>query len=345
MKKIIFIQELENDPFEIKEYYLKENNEYLLIDIKSKPKKNENIWYIKEVFKVSDVTNDDELLSKVINDKNRGRLKDLKTKKDLKVRRFNTKPGEYFPRIYRPIFKGYIGDDINLSTPNQWSSLTEEQIHSFRQKIISYYDYLPKNLPSFKSTVNQISILIESLHNIFQTIQPDTEHYEVYGHSLRNLLILASTEAETQMKGVLRENHIEPMGKHYNTNDYVKLKSILRLDEFFVKFKTYPMLNNFSPFSEWDDEKTTQSIIWYDSYNKVKHDREENFSKATLKNVIDSISAVVILMVSQYGEDLPYWKENVGKYFDFVKKPKWEINEYYLPPFKEEDWKTIYYNL
>jgi hypothetical protein len=345
LKEIIFIQEFDKAPYDIRIYYLKDENEYRSINIKSNPKENENNWYIEEVFDVSDVSNDDELLIKVVNDINRGRLKDLKKKKDFKLKRFNTKPGEYYPRIYRPIFKGYISEHISLSTSSPWGSLSDEQIHDFRQRIIPYYDYIPDDSASFISSVNQISILIESLRRIFQTIQPDIEHYDVYGHSLRNLLILACTEAETQMKGILRDNNIQKLGAYFNTNDYVALKLILRLDQFSIKMKTYPMLDIFSPFSQWDIEDPTKSLTWYDCYNKVKHDREKDFSKATLKNVIDSISAVVILMIAQYGEDLPYWKENVGKYFDIIEKPDWDIQEYYTPPFKDEEWKPIDYTI
>ncbi len=101
------------------------------------------------------------------------------------------------------------------------------------------------------------------------------------------------------------------------------------------------MDDEIKPFEKWDDSKPTQSLKWYHNYNAVKHDRENEFSKATLLSVIEALAGLAILLKAQYGENLPFWKELVGGFFVFNTTPNWEIEDQYIPPFLNEEWEQI----
>ena len=42
-------------------------------------------------------------------------------------------------------------------------------------------------------------------------------------------------------------------------------------------------MGELAPFALWEEARPTGSLAWYDAYNAVKHDRERNFSRATLE--------------------------------------------------------------
>lgn len=84
----------------------------------------------------------------------------------------------------------------------------------------------------FQMGVNQLSLLVERLENIFKTVNPDSDNLNVHGPEIRNLILLAATEAEAQMKGVLKANNYTTNKKHWNTNDFARLKAPLKLDNY-----------------------------------------------------------------------------------------------------------------
>lgn len=150
------------------------------------------------------------------------------------------------------------------------------------------------------SSEQALRILIEKLDEIFLYIEPHSNGLQAYGHKLRELLILACTEIENQWVTLLKNNGITPIGRSFTTRDYVKLLPLTSYDNFEVIFKNYNSVK-FTPFLGWNSSSPTQSLSWYDAYNKVKHDRHHSFSLATLENVLYAISACIIVYSVKFG--------------------------------------------
>jgi hypothetical protein len=53
----------------------------------------------------------------------------------------------------------------------------------------------------------------------------------------------------------------------------------------------------FEPFKEW---KNNQDLSWYQAYNNSKHGRREKFKEANLRNLINSLAGLLILLSSQF---------------------------------------------
>lgn len=249
-------------------------------------------------------------------------------KKYDKVLQAKNEPGEYFSRIYRPL--------LNF---NKLSLLSTEKIEKLIQHESGKYEFfIPRNDEIIIASINQLTILTDELNSIFKTLHPAKENYKSYGHNLRNLLILACTEVEAQLKGIIKSNS-QNNKNIYNTKDYFKLKEILKLDQYSVGFNYYPSINLCSPFKNWKEDSPTKSLRWYDSYNAVKHDREGSFHRANLIDTINAVSALAILIIAQYGMKTSYWNERIGNYYNFHDVPVWNLLDYYLPPFKNTSWR------
>ena len=190
-----------------------------------------------------------------------------------------------------------------------------------------YKDIPIKSYSKYLDFINQFEILEADLESIFKTVAPDKNNLEVFGHSIRNLLILACTEVDCLLKDIFININGVKEGL-YSTKDYVSLLPLLRLNEYEVTFCHYPSLGTFNPFLNWDKAKPTKSIPWYDAYNAVKHDREQAFNQATLKNCICAVVAVGIILAAIYGYRNDIWNETLNKKLLFSREPSWSIFDF-----------------
>lgn len=245
--------------------------------------------------------------------------------------------GKYYNRVYRPSM-----EEPRAEYFQKVFKSPDYEVRELQEKVFKKKAYFPIDELGLLSSLNQLSILTNSLYSLFQTIHPDKSCLGVYGHSVRNLLILACTEAETQLKGILLNNGYAKKTS-LSTKDYVKLKDILALEQYKVKLDHYPLLDELKPFSMWNAEKPTESLSWYFNYNATKHDRESKMNCGSIVNVINAVAAVAILIRAQYGEQDLYWKEHIRGFFRFTEIPSWTIEQKYIPPIKGEDWMSVNY--
>jgi hypothetical protein len=50
----------------------------------------------------------------------------------------------------------------------------------------------------------------------------------------------------------------------------------------------------------WDNWAGPNSPLWWRSYNNVKHERDSHFNQATLKNALNALGALLILIFHHY---------------------------------------------
>jgi hypothetical protein len=221
--------------------------------------------------------------------------------------------GEYYPRMYRPV-RGY---------GQETASRNEEDT----VRLIA--------------GLGQLVTLVEQLSRLFRVIVPDKRNLKVYGHEIRNVILLACTEVEAQWRGVLSANHYGKPKGHFTRKDYVKISAPLKLSDYQVALPLYPQLRPLAPFATWNDQRSRKSLLWYDAYNAVKHDRENKFSQAKLQYAIDAVVACAVMLKAQYG-GIPAWHGHLGNFFRFIHEPTWSEREKYLPP-RDAEWVPVEY--
>ena len=187
---------------------------------------------------------------------------------DIKPRPFAA--NEYHPRIYRP------GAQPTIYRSEEPGTIIEQSAVA-------------------------IEILIDRMHHLFRVVEPCEQHLAVYGHEIRNLLLLACMEVEASWAAVLTANGYTTATNRFSTNDYVKLLRPMHLSEYRLAFSSYPMFPWLSPFCGWASTVPTQSLPWYNAYNETKHNREQHFDSATLGHALNSVAAAVIMFLAQFG--------------------------------------------
>ena len=190
-------------------------------------------------------------------------------------------------------------------------------------------------IDEFRSFYN----IYQGMEDIFKVVEPRKENLDSFGHKIREVLTIACTEVEYLLRQYLVDNKYGSGKDRFTTKDYVSVLPCLRLNEFSVQLSMHPELGVFSPFKDWSLDSPTKSLNWYDSYNAAKHDRGNNFQRASLKALVNSVAAIHILLVSQYGVEV-FINPLFSKYescFDTHSVPEWPLNELFFPSFSEND--------
>lgn len=186
------------------------------------------------------------------------------------------------------------------------------------------------------SQEQSIRLLVQQLDNLLLYIEPSVEGLDCYSHKTRELLILACTEVENQWRSFLQRAGITPAnGRDYTTNDYVKLAHKLFLNDYCIKLRSISYSSKLRPFTNWNSVNPTKSLIWYDAYNKTKHDRNSNFNQAKLKYIIDAISANIILYAVRFSplsliNNTNIFSTTINQMFSIAMENS-DIRTFYLP--------------
>jgi len=180
-------------------------------------------------------------------------------------------------------------------------------------------------------TVRYSRILYARLREITGHIEPVRGHDSVFGHEIRQLLLLACTEVESAWTSILEgswEGCERPTTKHYS-----RLCAPMRLSEWKVELSATPEYGELSPFADWDPNTSTKSIPWYDAYNATKHDRERSLERATFGDMLNALAAVFIMTIAQFGtEHIDGDSEFQADEFHVLRSPTFPLDELYIRP-------------
>jgi hypothetical protein len=230
------------------------------------------------------------------------------------------RPGQFYPRMARPTNEDHeesLGCNPGAAGDSQFIAMAR----------------------------GQLKVLTRQLDRICQTVHPAEEMLSIYGHEIRNLLILACTEVEMHWRGILHANGIDQA--RYDTRSYVKLQGAMRLGDYTVQFPNFPWLAPVCPFGGWGSTgNPTQDLPWYDAYNATKHNREGEFAKATLAHAFQAISACVVMMAAEFGTAAGFGEDaELNSFFQLASVPVWPLGDVYLQPHgcHGGDWTPIHF--
>lgn len=153
-----------------------------------------------------------------------------------------------------------------------------------------------RNVDSIYTYIRSFQLLEQDLLRLFAYVEPADANLNTYSHRLYELLLRAATEFEANATAILSKNGYRKR-RNLNISDFFKINSATRLSEYKVKCEIWQSKKEFIPFLEWNRGST---LTWYKNYNTVKHNRSENFSYATLENVMSAITGLIAILYAQF---------------------------------------------
>lgn len=142
--------------------------------------------------------------------------------------------------------------------------------------------------------------------NYFLALENDTEeiaryvdftkaNFPTYSIELAHLLLAASSEIDVVAKQLC--SIVSPSSKAENIDDYRKIIN----PTFPVICTMKIVIPRFSlTLHPWDNWQRDVNPNWWKAYNNVKHQRHEHFSDANLKNALNALSGLYILLLFMY---------------------------------------------
>jgi len=128
------------------------------------------------------------------------------------------------------------------------------------------------------------------------------------------LLLASSSEVDVVLKSLC--NIKNTVKSHRNINDY-KETILAELPDLVNEACSVPRFGlELTPWSNWNGESNP---LWWSSYNDVKHQRDIHFDKANLKNTLNSMAALNIVILYYYRELLAQAGEDY-QFKDVTKK-------------------------
>jgi len=127
----------------------------------------------------------------------------------------------------------------------------------------------------------------------------------VYSIELARLLMTAAAEVDVVAKALCKEIDRERNASSINVYQSVLLLAVPMLSQAKVEMPRFGMV--FEPWSNWAEPTTPPD--WWQGNNKVKHHRAEHFRQANLKNVLNAVSALLVLLLLLHSKDNLYFPQ------------------------------------
>lgn len=145
---------------------------------------------------------------------------------------------------------------------------------------------------------NYFLALEEDVANLARFIELTTANFECYSTELSKMLFAAASEIDVVAKQYCTS--INPQRRAQNITHYKDI--ITKQHPYFHSVKVYmPRFGlTLEPWIIWGG---AHQPLWWRAYNNVKHERHEHFSDGNLKNALNAIAALYVLLVFFYREE------------------------------------------
>ncbi len=149
-------------------------------------------------------------------------------------------------------------------------------------------------------------LIEEELKSLFVSVEPASESLATYSFRIHGLLMRVCIEIEANMRAILSDNGYKPREDRFgrpvlNMMVYRKIEYSHHLSSYEVGLPLWRGGDRImKPFQSW---RESNSLDWYQAYNESKHDRQDAFTKANIKNLLNAVGALLILITAQFGTE------------------------------------------
>jgi hypothetical protein len=197
--------------------------------------------------------------------------------------------------------------------------------------------------------VRSFMIIQKDVEKLFEYIEPSEECLQAYLYRSHELLMRTCIEVEANFKAILFENKFSQKGRQLNIDSYRKIDLTHHLSSYKALLPIWNGgIREFSPFAGWNKGN---SLPWYQAYNASKHDRHEEFKKANMEQLLNAVTALLIVLTSQFGKeefssgergmtvsgyDYHFGEPAIGSLFRIKRPDDWTDDELY-----DFDWSVL----
>jgi hypothetical protein len=178
--------------------------------------------------------------------------------------------------------------------------------------------------------------LSEDLEATSRYVEFDPENFTTYSTEFGRIILAACSEIDVAAK--LLCGRINAGAKAENIVDYMTVitgayRSFPTIE---VAMRRYDIAT-----VPWESWSSSGSPTWWKKYNSIKHERDKHYREASLKNAIDSVAGLAVVVAHLYHDELSSHRFNPVPNFIFVA-PRYSQGSvmhaqpsYHLPDFPQ----------
>lgn len=145
---------------------------------------------------------------------------------------------------------------------------------------------------------NYFLSLEEDLVRVARFLELTTANFSAYSIELARILLAAASEVDVVAKALC--THHCPDSKARNINTY----KVELLEAYPLLPRTQVLLPRFGlHLVPWQNWGTEGNPLWWRAYNGVKHRRDTDFNRASLKNTLNAVAGLFVLLLLLYREE------------------------------------------
>ena len=170
----------------------------------------------------------------------------------------------------------------------------------------------------------------DDLIKLSRFIEFDSENYSTYSIELVRILLVSCSEIDVLLKLLCKE--LKPDCDCKNIGEYadVILEKIPLIQELEIYIPEYSI-----KLLPWEGWKKGNKPEWWNDYTNIKHQRQANYKKASLKNALYAVAALYAVEILYYTQLEQHSVEghaiNLARYHHDLIAKLFELDSKYDP--------------
>lgn len=155
---------------------------------------------------------------------------------------------------------------------------------------------MPTETAIFEPHWNYLLALDSDLSQLSRYIEFDSRNFDCFSLEIARILMAAAAECDVVAKQLCEV--VESGCGAVNVNSYreIILRHLPQIPTFEVTVPRYGL--SLQPWDEW--QQPAGIPLWWTANNKVKHERHTHYHNATLKNVLNAVGGLFVLLLYLY---------------------------------------------
>lgn len=145
---------------------------------------------------------------------------------------------------------------------------------------------------------NYFLALEDDVIRLSRYIEFTQDNFDAYSLELARILFSAASEVDVVAKQLCAK-----LDKTSKADNIVKYRKIIR-PAFSVLADALVLVPRFGlTLNPWEQWANNSNPVWWTAYNNVKHHRHTHFADASLKNALNSVAGLFVLLLFFYREE------------------------------------------
>ena len=143
---------------------------------------------------------------------------------------------------------------------------------------------------------NYLLAIERDIDEISRYVEFDRRNFDCFSIEIARVLLASAAEVDVVCKQICRT--INPKSKADNIHKYKTeiIPAFQDIPKFQIILPRFGL--TLTPWDEWNNPKGVP--FWWTAYNKIKHHRDSEYHQAALKNALNSVAGLFVMVLYLY---------------------------------------------